>query len=224
MERLFIAEAALDTTDNEGKTPADITADEECRARLVAEATFRASFPVHCIARNGHVAKFRDLLPKFDGPAMRWEGRYCDDGGWKPVVWAVNAVAVPHEACYRFVGCDVDDAGPFTLCGKWSGGSIEVTTWRDLVFEYNGTLDVHTGVWSGDRTTYGVSNLFHMTLPLHPCPTCKESKVLRRDEPCLGCLPADCNMGVTEDTIEARRLHMEETYQSIATDIKKQDD
>ncbi|KDO20756.1 hypothetical protein SPRG_13338 [Saprolegnia parasitica CBS 223.65] len=228
MELLFIAGAIVHIPDNNNYAVAEVR-----RARLVAEATFREAFPVHCIARNGDVAKFRSLLPECDADVMRapqrWEGQYCLDGEWRPVVWTVDVVPVPHEACYRFVGSGADDISPFTVSGKWSGEWMEA----DAAYvegnvhthvEYRGKVDVSTSVWIGDWNTFRDNGIFAMQLPLQRCPTCNENTVLHSDKQCLCCLPDGYNADASEDTIEEQRRRLEGIHQTLSRDIIEQDE
>ncbi|OQR96485.1 ankyrin 2,3/unc44, partial [Thraustotheca clavata] len=227
--QLFMAEAALDILDNDGINAASTAKTTELRSLLNKEAKFRADCPVHYMVRNGNLEKltrwFSDLNAHVMLAPHTWEGQYRQGATWYHVQLTVNVVPVPHEGLYRFFGSDTDGIGPFTIKGSWSGTTIEATKlYEEQNIEYNGEIDLLTGVWSGDWTGGTSSDVFNFQIQLEVCPQCKQNKVPNRDEACLSCLPAEYNSDVNEDTVEEQRLRLEQIQESITKEILARDE
>ncbi|OQR87074.1 hypothetical protein ACHHYP_09567 [Achlya hypogyna] len=228
LELLLMAEAALDIQDNEGHTAADVADDPERRRLLDAEATFRATCPVHCMVRNGDSDKLLRWLVQSNAAVMLaphcWVGSYRQGAEWQPLSLTVNVVPVPHEGLYRFFGADVDDIGPFTIIGEWNDDRIEARKeYSQQIVTYEGDVDRTTGVWSGLWNAGNSEDQFTFTIPLQLCPQCKTTSVPNCDEPCLECLPEGYNADVDYDTIEEQRLRLEQIQADIAQEILKRD-
>ncbi|EQC38667.1 hypothetical protein SDRG_04363 [Saprolegnia diclina VS20] len=67
VERLLVANAALNVRNKAGKAPADLTDDPTVLELLAQEAAFRSQFPLHCVARANDVTALNAWLTEMTG-------------------------------------------------------------------------------------------------------------------------------------------------------------